>query len=281
MGANLLSFLEMAAQHFPDQVFWIDALCINQFDDDEKSVQVQRMGSIYENATDVLIWLGRHEGIEALFEWAGEPRSKMGQAMDHLPVQRMPRRLHSCVLDLARHPYWRRAWVRQEMMLAKTIWLACGAVTIRPDVLFRCVKLSPFSSTLQIRVYGNLRLRLGSLGPSRVETIPEYFWKVFELSGQIPDCSNPRDRIYSILTVTGQDKSFTVDYSEDVVSLFWRSLRHFAPEADPSKVKRLWDSLELTPSAIEEAVEAKRGPLQFFIPMRKTKILPDIRRQLP
>lgn len=38
--------------------FWIDALCINQLDVDEKNEQVGRMKEIYSNAPSVLIWLG-------------------------------------------------------------------------------------------------------------------------------------------------------------------------------------------------------------------------------
>ena len=38
--------------------FWIDALCINQLDVDEKNEQVGRMREIYSNAPCVLIWLG-------------------------------------------------------------------------------------------------------------------------------------------------------------------------------------------------------------------------------
>lgn len=33
------------------RTFWVDAICINQADDGERSQQVQRMGLIYENAT--------------------------------------------------------------------------------------------------------------------------------------------------------------------------------------------------------------------------------------
>ena len=32
-------------------LFWVDAICINQSDSDEKSIQVQRMKSIYESAS--------------------------------------------------------------------------------------------------------------------------------------------------------------------------------------------------------------------------------------
>ena len=38
--------------------FWIDALCINQQDRDERSQQVGRMKDIYSNAPSLLIWLG-------------------------------------------------------------------------------------------------------------------------------------------------------------------------------------------------------------------------------
>jgi hypothetical protein len=37
---------------------WIEAICINQADDQEKSHQVAMMGDVYENASNVLIWLG-------------------------------------------------------------------------------------------------------------------------------------------------------------------------------------------------------------------------------
>ena len=38
--------------------FWIDAVCINQSDDKEKSCQVQRMADIYKLARKAIVWLG-------------------------------------------------------------------------------------------------------------------------------------------------------------------------------------------------------------------------------
>jgi hypothetical protein len=37
---------------------WIDAVCINQADAEEKSAQVMKMHSIYRKAYNVIIWLG-------------------------------------------------------------------------------------------------------------------------------------------------------------------------------------------------------------------------------
>ncbi|KAL6882302.1 heterokaryon incompatibility protein domain-containing protein [Trichoderma longibrachiatum] len=45
---------------------WIDAICINQKDDPEKSVQVQLMFEVYANAERVNIWLGQGTDATAL-----------------------------------------------------------------------------------------------------------------------------------------------------------------------------------------------------------------------
>lgn len=49
----------------PDYLtLWVDAICIDQTTDSEKSVQVPLMGEIYSRAVKVLIWLGE-ESLES------------------------------------------------------------------------------------------------------------------------------------------------------------------------------------------------------------------------
>ncbi|KAK5659690.1 hypothetical protein OQA88_900 [Cercophora sp. LCS_1] len=67
-----------------DRVLWVDALCINQGDVEEKSYQVGLMGRIFSEAATVLIWFGEsdrnaevafgyvREVHEWLVEWGGE-----------------------------------------------------------------------------------------------------------------------------------------------------------------------------------------------------------------
>lgn len=43
---------------------WIDALCINQTDIDERSAQVRLMPQIYSNASCVIVWLGHVRDLE-------------------------------------------------------------------------------------------------------------------------------------------------------------------------------------------------------------------------
>ncbi|KAF2092961.1 heterokaryon incompatibility, partial [Rhizodiscina lignyota] len=47
---NLYEFLSVIRDSEGDIQLWIDAICINQFDDLEKARQVERMGDIYRHA---------------------------------------------------------------------------------------------------------------------------------------------------------------------------------------------------------------------------------------
>ena len=59
--ANLHSALQYLRPQEKPRTLWIDALCIDQGNDVEKSTQVQLMGDIYRQASRVLAWLGAAE----------------------------------------------------------------------------------------------------------------------------------------------------------------------------------------------------------------------------
>ena len=55
---NLHLALEHLVREHEDLVIWIDAICINQSDDEEKGLQVLHMGDIYARAEETTVWLG-------------------------------------------------------------------------------------------------------------------------------------------------------------------------------------------------------------------------------
>lgn len=112
---------------------WIDAICINQEDDREKGLQVQRMGDIYREADKVIAWLGIHDDESvALFKWINIAR-RDGIVLND--TTQIPPRLDAALNDLANRPYFTRMWVVQEFALGRKVGLMCGDDFVDPDPL--------------------------------------------------------------------------------------------------------------------------------------------------
>jgi len=103
------------------RMLWVDALCTNQRDVEERSHQVQHMAMIYKSAKSVVIWLG---------EWPNNAAcSHVTDCQAHwlntlhkrgwvIPPQFLPHLLHHYV-DIMELPWFRRLWVIQELALAR------------------------------------------------------------------------------------------------------------------------------------------------------------------
>lgn len=64
--SNLADLLQQMRYQLHTRTFWIDAICINQLDNEEKSNQIPMMMSIYRRAFQVNIWLGHRPEEEAI-----------------------------------------------------------------------------------------------------------------------------------------------------------------------------------------------------------------------
>jgi predicted AAA+ superfamily ATPase len=58
---NLGNALRYLRQDDKELIIWVDALCINQQDVNEKTRQVGMMGEIYRRCSRVYIWLGPND----------------------------------------------------------------------------------------------------------------------------------------------------------------------------------------------------------------------------
>jgi hypothetical protein len=94
------------------RVLWIDAVCINQSDLEERRQQVQMMGIIYSKAHEVIIWLGADHGYDyhnllLHMDRLKEPKSNASYI-----------RLLREWCQLGSSPWFSRLWVVQELVLA-------------------------------------------------------------------------------------------------------------------------------------------------------------------
>ncbi|KAH8655062.1 heterokaryon incompatibility protein-domain-containing protein, partial [Tricladium varicosporioides] len=87
---------------------WVDALCINQADLDEKSSQIPMMYDIYERAQHVIMWLG---------EETASSQEAMSLVLQCDPFN--PTRWNA-LSSLIERPYWGRVWIVQEIVSASS-----------------------------------------------------------------------------------------------------------------------------------------------------------------
>jgi hypothetical protein len=142
--------------------FWIDAICINQSDNDKRSRQVRMTGEIYAKSESTFIWLGNNTATYLALNMAHELQvhamRRLGPEADlmnaesdvfqqlarafHLPNDHSPIEAESLIraLDhlILSNPYFRRIWVLQEAVVGskKTAVLCANRIFSIMDVYF-------------------------------------------------------------------------------------------------------------------------------------------------
>ena len=105
VGANLHAALLHLRDGFVDRIVWVDAICIDQTNTEEKSRQVQSMAKIYAKASRVIVWLG-------------EAAAASDQALEDLRMSPNRQSLHKinkqAILDLLKRSWFQRIWVRRQ-----------------------------------------------------------------------------------------------------------------------------------------------------------------------
>lgn len=203
ISQNLYDFLNVAREKtWLCKWFWIDALCIDQTNTAERNHQVAHMGHIYAHALKVIVWLGR-------------------------TVTRYRRSMSTTDLDSWRsfvleNEYWNRAWITQEIVLARKVAVLINDATISlrklVDRLSDGLPKSWLWSPMRVLVNTGLLLRFGETKPRLLDLIQDEAWA-------IKKCSVPRDRIFSILELVQEGKGIAVDYESTPIDLGCNILR--------------------------------------------------------
>lgn len=106
---NALRHLRLAEK---SRTLWVDALSINQIDDEEKTHQVQHMRTIYEFASRVVIWLGKSSDDSDL---AMDLIADIHQVGPHAYKASLEdAKSWEALGMLYRRSWWSRIWVLQE-----------------------------------------------------------------------------------------------------------------------------------------------------------------------
>ena len=147
---------------------WVDQLCIDQHNPDEKGPQIQLMKDIYRKAKLVVVWLGEDPGATIYLWRAGAVTSEwradsalladmlkiFAEAPNHTAddlelarrcvdvrptyhlntIQQHGLRV---ILEILKRPWFRRAWVFEEASLARELLMLYGPLEVRFEELKR------------------------------------------------------------------------------------------------------------------------------------------------
>ena len=132
---------------------WIDALCIDQSKLEEKGQQVRLMRDIYSSATRVNAWVGNPSADSSLaMAFAGTLHStirniySLGQAvtmatLTQSPYCAFPSPNWAALNTFLQRPWFHRAWVVQEVVVASQTTIICGDRSLAWDVLASSITL--------------------------------------------------------------------------------------------------------------------------------------------
>ncbi|KAK4445261.1 heterokaryon incompatibility protein-domain-containing protein [Podospora aff. communis PSN243] len=230
--SNLESALRRLRYPDHDRELWVDALCINQQDNVEKSHQVNLMSEIYSKAQVGLLWLGGFEEDltppdRGLHRTSTIPRHKAERA--YSVIRMLARGSHlpecfkdtdstndaddgydalECLLDLS---WWSRIWTVQEAVLPPETTVVCGKLwlpfaalaqanaNIRKHWLQRCCVHEIQKSKKENLMHRFIR-QIGGIEALRINSAPHGMIELFT-KFRCQFASDPRDKIFALLGI--------------------------------------------------------------------------------
>ncbi|KAH8780642.1 heterokaryon incompatibility protein-domain-containing protein [Hyaloscypha sp. PMI_1271] len=226
----------------PPTELWIDAICIDQKDMDEKSIQVSMMGRIYSQTQKVIIWLGPEDNftrpaLQIIFKMqeieqlqARACRSMTDEdGCKALGLPPITSSIWWSVFAFLHRSWFRRVWVMQELAFAPQIQMQCGLLTFPWAALSKAAGVlyeSRLGDSMDMWAWMELDgpkfnepLFLEDLTPiltteERLDSDRNLF---STLKGRAS--SDPRDKIYAVLDIAKRDVHDT-----DLVSPYRRPL---------------------------------------------------------
>lgn len=244
---NLWRFLKEARKkpHICNEWLWIDALCIDQASNAERTHQVQHMGRIFSGAERVISWLGVAPDIvmylHSIREQArireARPKSEMNLPYfgSYMEVSRFDYRGDQLLRDdFNSSDYWRRAWITQEVALARDVTFMVGDVEEHESLVEQARHAGCFVTR---DLLSNRRQNTQIIGQRLMTLLDRHKEK---------QCSILRDRIYSLLAICGDISGLDVDYEVPDRELADNVLRHCKDSFCLCAIAAVGDSLELS-----------------------------------
>ncbi|KAF4953941.1 hypothetical protein FSARC_12285, partial [Fusarium sarcochroum] len=224
---------------------WIDAICINQEDDQERNQQVAMMADIFRAAKKVLMWLGDETNTtriafeilptmakahRVILQETGElPFSPESVGEDNDAQQIMESALQDDEVveafnDLVVRTYWTRAWIFQEIILGGSRGVCISGSQSCEWTVMKSALLAynEYSDSMH---FSNMARTADEFSNTGEVPLGSASWALRELNA-----TDPRDKIFALLGLATNKKKLveppTADYTMTVEEVFVHATRY-------------------------------------------------------
>ena len=243
--ANLACALQHLRYHDRPRTLWVDALCINQDDVDERNAQVKRIGAIYSLAQRVVVWLGPEAedsdlAISSLVYFGAQVEYFTDENLGDSPGATEPQwwrpayqlpydqQTWSSLIALFRRPWFSRVWVLQEALLAnQEAVVHCGRTSCPWAVLRKIILILPGKYGVPRELASLIDShRIALLGGAKRSFARLMLWASYR------QCTNPRDKVYGVLNLVSPaiskkiDPQYATPVSQVYITTFLAFLDH-------------------------------------------------------
>jgi Heterokaryon incompatibility protein (HET) len=214
---------------------WVDALCINQSDNDERNHQVRLMRTIYAGARLVISWLGPEaDNSNLAFDHMNQLASVYRNSQSMLEACRRGEPVFTAdfiraFFQLAVRDYWGRLWIVQEIALGDVL-LLCGDKVCSWETISLIEKAMGDAGSVSEEFYFWFKEQFKELGRrstdlnsimrlDRCRTAMKEQGEMDIMSlmrmGQTVEVTDDRDRVYGLLGLMGPAMSSNIvpDYN--------------------------------------------------------------------
>ncbi|KAL8935792.1 MAG: hypothetical protein Q9211_004508 [Gyalolechia sp. 1 TL-2023] len=225
---------------------WIDQICINQTDLEEKAQQVILMSKIYQRAWSTIVWLGEeadnstkaHETLVAVKIALQYHTAEEAPSMEDLGRLDLPSPSSQAWQDLSKlmsRPWFRRLWIIQEAVLSHDVRFLCGRRCIpwNDMSLFAiCMADNNLESLLSIGGSGEREESMSGINRIRmIDRMIGYEWSFPRQSallsvlveGRGSQATDARDKVFGIVGLTAT--TLRPDYTLTVKAVYTAAAR--------------------------------------------------------
>lgn len=235
--------LEAALRHLRSEnnirSLWVDAICINQNDNDERKQQVAIMDIIYYSAHTVIAWLGAEEitaALDLIRKIAQAPECHWDMNEDTRADQNSFIGLIHLYVLLRDTEWFQRIWTVQEAVLARSIVYVYGSCVFDKGEINTLVQsfnshfIQKGCCNLPTRPVGHMDRQVGPMF-DKISTMIDILEKsrtsmpFLEIASKFRyrKATDPRDKIFGILGLTQDLTKDIIDYDSPVSAVYARA----------------------------------------------------------